>query len=478
MTGSRYFAEALHGYGVSHVFFVPTMLLHAMAEMEDLEPGITRIVTHGEKAAAYMADGYARASGRPGICMSQTIGAANLAAGLRDPYMACSPVIALTGGRDHASMYRNAYQEIEDFPLFEPVTKANFLLYDVNRFPDVIRQAFRAATSGTPRPVHIEMRGTHGQVAEESADLEVLVEPTFACTPPFRPLAEEQRMQAAVEALGSARKPIIVAGGGVMTSGATREMVGLAEKLGIPVATSLNAKASLPDSHPLSVGVVGTYSRWCANRAVAEADLVFFVGSRTGGQVSGAFPMRPERICQEISQALPPDGIVVADTGHSGIWAGTMIDLNSSDQGFFRCAGSLGWGFPGALGVKCALPDRPVLCFTGDGGFLYHLPELETAARFGINAVILVNNNHSLNQEKHGNERYYGGEPGNVEELWVFPDTDFAKLAQDMGGFGIRVHHPGEIQGALDQAVAAGKPAVVDVVSDINGIAPRAWTPA
>src|ERR671933_519833 len=286
MTGSRYFAEALHGYGVTHVFFVPTILLHAMAEMEDFQPGITRVVTHGEKAAAYMADGYARASGKPGICMAQTIGGANLAAGLRDPYMACSPVIAVTGGRDNASMYRNAYQEIEDFPLFEQVTKANFLLYDVTRFPDIIRQAFRAATTGTPRPVHIEMRGTHGQVAEESADLEVLVEPTFACVPPFRPLPEEDRMRAAVQALASAKRPVIVAGGGVITSGAARELRALAEKLGVPVATSLNAKAAIPDSHPLSLGVVGTYSRWCANRAVAEADLVFFVGSRTGGQVT------------------------------------------------------------------------------------------------------------------------------------------------------------------------------------------------
>jgi acetolactate synthase-1/2/3 large subunit len=117
-------------------------------------------------------------------------------------------------------------------------------------------------------------------------------------------------------------------------------------------------------------------------------------------------------------------------------------------------------------------------CFTGDGGFWYHLSELETAVRYGINTVTIINNNHSLNQEKHSNERYYEGGPGNVEELWVFPDTDFSKLAQDMGGFGIRVHHPGEIQGAIDQAVASGKPAVVDVVSDINGIAPRAWTPS
>src|SRR5919204_797515 len=215
MSGSRYIAEAFRGYGVSHVFFVPTMLLHAMAEMEDMD--IRRVVTHGEKSAAYMADGYARASGRPGICMAQTIGAANLAAGLRDPYMACSPVIAVTGGRDNASMYRNAYQEIEDFPLFEKVTKANFLLYEIKRFPDMLRQAFRAATTGTPRPVHIEMRGTHGQVAEESADLEVLVEPEFACVPPFRPLAEEERMRAAVQALAGASRPVIVAGGGVIT---------------------------------------------------------------------------------------------------------------------------------------------------------------------------------------------------------------------------------------------------------------------
>src|SRR5438445_13749738 len=131
ITGSRFFAQAMQAYGVTHIFFVLTMLLPALAEMEDMD--IRRVMTHGEKAAAYMADGYARASRRPGICMAQNVGAANLAAGLRDAYMACSPVIALTGGREPGSMYRNAYQEIEDFPLYEKVTKANFLLYDVNR---------------------------------------------------------------------------------------------------------------------------------------------------------------------------------------------------------------------------------------------------------------------------------------------------------------------------------------------------------
>jgi acetolactate synthase I/II/III large subunit len=186
--------------------------------------------------------------------------------------------------------------------------------------------------------------------------------------------------------------------------------------------------------------------------------------------------MRPERICREISRVLPPDGVVVADTGHSGIWAGTMIDLNEADQRFYRCAGSLGWGFPGALGVKCALPDRPVLCFTGDGGFYYHMAELETAARFGINAVILVNNNHSLNQETRlFNEAYGGQQRGRAHDMWVFKDLNFANIAQEMGCVGIRVEHPDQLGDAIKQAFGADRPVVVDATSDINALAARAW---
>ncbi len=153
MTGSKLCAEVLQGYGVTHVFFVPAILLKALAEMEDMN--IRRIMTHGEKSAAYMADGYARASGRPGVCIAQAVGASNLAAGLRDAFMACAPVIALTGGPAPGSRYRHAYQEVEDFCQFDPVTKLNACVDDVARLPDMLRQAFRAATSGAPRPVHL-----------------------------------------------------------------------------------------------------------------------------------------------------------------------------------------------------------------------------------------------------------------------------------------------------------------------------------
>jgi acetolactate synthase-1/2/3 large subunit len=554
MTGSRFFAEAMQSYGVTHVFFVPTIMLPALAEMEDMN--IRRVMTHGEKAAAYMADGYARASRKPGICMAQTVGAANLAAGLRDAYLAGSPVIAITGGRQPETMYRHVYQEIEDLPMFNSVTKFNAQVEKVERLPDLLRQAFRAATSGAPGPVHLEMRGSHGHVVEEEGELELITEPSFLQYPAFRPEPEGERVREAARVLSGAQRPMIVAGGGVTASQAASEVVELAERLSIPVATSLNGKGTIPDDHPLSAGVMGTYSRWCANRAVFEADVVFFIGSHTGSQVtnnwripaigtpviqldidprelgrnypnavsllgdakvtlrrllevltpqaprtewvrrvqqlvhgwreevapmrdSDAISMRPERICKEITEFLPPDAVLVADTGHSGIWTGTMVDLKHREQRYIRCAGSLGWAFPASLGVKCALPETPVLCFTGDGGFYYHLAELETAARFGINAVILVNNNHSLNQETRLFDAAYGGQQrGRAHEMWQFHDTHFAQVAQAMGCVGMRVERPNDLQDALKQAFAAERPAVVEVLSDLKALASRPWAPA
>ena len=553
MTGARFLVETMQAYGVTHAFYMPMVVTRALVEMEQV--GIGRIMAHSEKAAAYMADGYARAARRPAVCMAQNVGAANLAAGLQDPFLGCSPVVALTGRGAPMQQYRNYYQEVDHVQPFNAVTKFNALVDNAEQLPSLLRQAFREATTGAPGPTHLDLQGSSGAVIiDAEADLDVIVEAPFTHVPPFRGEPETEMVREAARALTEARRPVIVAGGGVVSSGAQAEVVELAEMLSIPVATSLNAKGTIADDHPLSVGVCGTYSRWCANRTVAEADLVFFIGSHTGSQVttewqiprpgtpviqldidpkelgrsypiqvglqgdaraslrkliehleplgsraewvgraqelvrewreevaplanSDASPIRPERLCKEISEYLPDDAVLLSDTGHSGIWTGTMIDLYKSTQTFLRCAGSLGWAFPAALGAKCAVPDRPVVCFTGDGGFWYHLSEMETAVRYGINTMTIINNNHSLNQEKRGNERAYEsvGVTGNVDELWVFPDTDFAKLAEDMGGFGIRVDRPEDLQAAMKEAAASGKPSVVDVVTDIEGIAPRAW---
>ena len=204
MTGAECLADMLKDYGVTHVFMVPAVLRRTFAEMER-RTSIARIHTHGEKSAAYMADGYARASGKPGICMAQVIGALNLAAGLRDAWLAHSPVIAMTGGRDAKTKFRKVYQEIDDVPAFEPVTKFNATIDDVARFPDMVRQAFRVATSGTPGPVHLQFRGNEGQVDAEEAEMEPLAEPRFARVPPFRPCPDDASVRAALHCLREGR---------------------------------------------------------------------------------------------------------------------------------------------------------------------------------------------------------------------------------------------------------------------------------
>src|ERR1700738_3580382 len=292
MSGAECLADMLKEYGVTHVFHVPAVLRKTFAVMEN-RTDIRRLRGTGETAAAYMADGYARASGRPGICMAQVIGALNLAAGLRDAWLAHSPVIAMTGGREPKTKFRKVYQEVDDVPAFEPVTKFNATVDDVSRFPDMVWQAFRVATTGTPGPVHLQFRGNEGQLDLDEAELEPLVEEQFARVPPFRPAPDERSVRAALEALQKAERPVIVAGGGVRASQAGAELIALAEALQIPVATSLHGQDSIPGTHPLSVGVVGSYSRESANRVVNRADLVCFIGSETGGMTTHFWAVPP-----------------------------------------------------------------------------------------------------------------------------------------------------------------------------------------
>jgi acetolactate synthase-1/2/3 large subunit len=171
--------------------------------------------------------------------------------------------------------------------------------------------------------------------------------------------------------------------------------------------------------------------------------------------------MRPERICRELNDWLPDDATVVCDTFHAAIWTAQMMRLKQG-QKYVRCAGSLGWGLPGTLGVKAARPGRPVVGFVGDAGFYYHVAELETAARMGINAVIVVNNNYS----------------GGVGETSPFHnDVSLARVAEDFGCVGLRVEKPDAIRVALDAALASNRPAVVELVSDPSVRARRGWAP-
>ena len=446
MKGSTFVSNFMEAYEVSHIFFIPVILPHALAEI-DKNTNIKRIMPHSEKSAVYMADGYARASRKPGICMAQKVGAANIAAALKDPFLACSPVIAITGGPYTETRNRNTYQEIDDLAMFKSVTKSSVRINDPRQLPETLRQAFRISTTGKPGPSHIEIPGQLGEGIDMGEIKEnLIVEKEYINVPALRPIPETKSIEKIIIKILESKRPIIIAGGGIKTSGAQNELLELSEKLSIPVATSLNGKDVYPGNHKLNVGIPGLYSNTSANKSVLSSDLVIFIGSQTDSQltldwqvpraeskviqididpeeigkhypveasavgdakvtlnlinnkvkqvnlsdrsdwiskidefkkdsknevemmmISEDSPIRPERLCKDISTLFPENSILVSDTGHSGIWSGTMVDFNNSSQQYIRAAGSLGWGFPASLGAKAANPDNTVICFTGDG---------------------------------------------------------------------------------------------------------------
>ena len=553
MNGAEWLARALAGTGMSHVFFVESVMRRTLLHLSDL--GVTPVLAHSEKAAAYMADGYARVRGRPGVCMAQSVGAANLASGLQDAWLGRSPVVALTGHKEPSFQHRNSYQEIAHAPLFAAVTKFSSPVYATSELPRLLRHAWRAALADTPRPTHLDFNGLQGDVIELGQTAEPpVIESDARAIPVHRPVADEADLERAAALLLGARRVAIVAGDAAASSGAGPEVLALAEALAAPVATTLGARDLIPTRHRLAAGVAGSYSAPPANRIVCGADLVLFVGCDTGDQVTlnwqvppiatrivqieadpleigrsypnttgilgdpkatlarlnrivgrpvrdsgfaeeaarivadwragmsalvekDTAPISVERLCAEVTRALPPDGILVADTGYSGIWTGTMVDFDGAGQGYQRAAGSLGWSFPAALGAQCAAGPRKVVCFTGDGGFYYHLAELETARRCNIPLTVVVNNNSGFGQNLTGVNRIAGNRPGRGEELIRFGPTDFTAVAKSFGVRGIRVERPQEIAPALREALAADAPVVVDVVTDLEPRAPAPWQP-
>ncbi len=551
LNGAEWLARSLKESGIGHFFFVDAVLRRTLLAMERL--GVQPVLAHTEKAAVYMADAYGRVSGRPGVVAAQSVGTANLAAGLQDAYLGRSPVLALTGHKVTAQQHRNAYQELHHWPLFAPVTKHSALCDTAEDLARQFRQLWSAAVSVPPRPVHLDLNGLMGEFVETS---ETAVPPAALggwAAPLHRPVADAASVEAAAKALLSAKKVVIVAGDGAALSGCGAELLAVAEALKAPIATSLGARGIIPTRHELAVGVVGNYSAPPANEIVCGADLVFFVGCDTGDQVthtwrvpapgvrvvqidadplefhrsyaaeitllgdpkavlaalvaalgrpardgeylawaqglmaawrkavaprlaSDAVAIDPARLCAEITAALPKDGILVADTGYSGIWTGTLIDLEPT-QTYLRAAGSLGWAFPAALGAKCAAPERKVVAWSGDGALYYHLPELETARRRGIAVTLVVNNNSGFGQGWPNYLKQAGNRPQAAEQVLRFGPTDFAQVARDFGCKGIRVERPQDIAGALREAIASNETVVVDVATDIECRAPEPWTP-
>lgn len=539
-------AEALANCGIRHFFHMPLVLPDAIKEMQAI--GVQPIVTHSEKAAAYMADGYARAAGRLGVCACQAIGAANLAAGVLDAFMARSPVLALSGGGTATTRDRNNYQEIDQRPIWSGLTKMSARVESATRLPDLMGQAIRVATSGSPGPVHLELGGFTGGVLGGEAGDTPLPDPRFATYPSVRIPAPEESIREATQLIAEAKRPVVVAGSGIRASGAADVLAQFVRRSNLPLAVSLDAKSVLPDDDPLTAGVVGTYSRDSANRIVSEADLVIFAGTTTGSMVTAGWtvpevgalviqididprelgrnypltcalpgdpstvlqqlteaesvltdrsawlervaklkaewhqeavivewsdvqPLRPERLGRLVSQVLPDDAILVVDTGHIAGWTARHVYLRQG-QSLLRPAGSMGWAFPASIGAKCAQPARPVVCFTGDGGFLYHLAEIETALRYRIPVVTVISNNNGYSQE-----RPIWSASSDYDHNWRFAPVSYSDVARSFGCRSWLVEKSGDFDGAFEEALKVDGPAIIEVMTDENVTLAPPWVP-
>ena len=550
MTVAEAIAGTLKAYGTTHIFGMkdPIDIFIAAHRL-----GIRTITVHDEKHGAIMAHGFAKATNRPGVCAAMCGPAAtNLITGLLEARLCSIPLVVLVVDTAAAQRGRHAASELDHFAALGPFVKSIARVEVPERAAEMTRAAFRAATSGRPGPaVLLCPRDVMGQ----ATDGEIFAEPGFERFPSTRSRASADDVAQAARLLTAAERPVIVAGGGTVISQATGAVLALAEALSVPVATTMNGRGAIADSHPLGLGVLGSstagrYGRGrVANEILGEADVALIVGSRNGqictsdwslpkpgtriihldidpqeigrnfpteagligdaretltdllaacqglggraenptqrdrvavlkeswqDEVSGIFrsqqvPIRPERLLSEISQELAPDALLVTDASYVTGWAFSHIDSHGGGNPVIspRGTGGLGWGMPAAIGSKLARPERQVLCVTGDGGFLYVLGELETAARYGANIVVVVFNNSTLGFQRHVEEKVLG-------ETWEcdFLDVDYAAIARAMHWDAKRIVNPEEIRESLAEALAGDKPCLLDVMIDPEAIAP------
>lgn len=518
------------------------------------EVGIRQVLARSEPAAVYMADAYARILGRPAFAYgAYGPGAANVAGSLAEPYWSGSPVVALVSAMRRSERFRKEYQELDQIPLFASVTKYAVEASDAKHVPRLVREAVRRALGGNPGPVYL---GIPGDIIEE--ELAEYQEPALReqpiTLPLTRPAPSNADAEAVVHALAGASRPVILAGSGIHQSGAYDALCRVAERLGVPVATSVAGKGSIAETSDLALGTVGRYSRNYANAAVRNADVILALGTQLGGMVTDSYklitpsqhlihvtldadaiglnfptklgvvadartflesvldacqrldarpseasaahrahlaqersawrerraalaaqdgndgrPMRPEAIMAEIDRQVAPDGILVADTGYASAWAGALPETKMAGRHFLRADGSLGWAFAASLGAQLAAPDKQVICIIGDGGFAYHIGDIETAVRLELPVVVVILNNGTLAFEAHVQTLLYNHFVAAVDD---FVDVDYGKVATAFGARGTRVTNAAEFSKALAEGLERRGPMIIDAVIDREAIAP------
>jgi len=533
LSGAQALIEALKQQKVDAIFGLPGgAILPVYDVLFDSE--IRHILVRHEQCAAHAADGYARASGRPGVCMATSgPGATNLVTGIANAFMDSSPIVAITGQVPKTMIGKDAFQEADILGITTPITKYNFQVRKASDIPRTVRTAFHIASMGRPGPVLIDVPK---DVQTETDEMEFSDEIEIRG---YKPNLDPHPIQLkkAAELLAQAERPVILAGGGITISNASPDLLALAELLSAPVATSLMGKGSFPENHPLSLGMIGMHGTQPANKLILEADVILVVGlrfsDRTTGRLDQFCPdgtlihvdidsaeigknakvdvpivadakrslvairqafvqqlakkersswlnrlqeikeqfknnmnssqgcLKPPKLMMELRRILPNDAIVTTEVGQNQMWAALYFKA-LQPRTFISSGGlgTMGFGFPAALGAKVACPDRLVVDIAGDGSFIMTEQELACSVMEKIPVVVVVFNNSVLGMPAQWQRLFYNKRYSQVN-LGKVPD--FVKLAEAYGAQGFRAESMGEFTEAVMKAMKSDITTVIDV---------------
>ncbi|NLF89612.1 biosynthetic-type acetolactate synthase large subunit [Candidatus Bathyarchaeota archaeon] len=540
MSGAQALLESLERQKVNTIFGILGGAILPVYDELNYHKKIRHILARHEQCAAHEAEGYARASGRVGVCMATSgPGATNLVTGIADAYMDSVPIVALTGqvpssGVNTSYMIgRDAFQEADIIGIVTAVTKYSYQPRHISEIPSMVNNAFYLAGTGRPGPVLIDMpKNVQTGVADVEFTNKISLRGYKLITEP-----KPQKISEASDLLAKAERPIILVGGGAITSGASHEIVQMSDLLMAPVATTFMGKGAFPETHPMSLGSVGMHGNPAANRLIGEADVLLAVGTRFSDRATAnldTFASHAKKIQIEIDNAeinknievdvailadakiamrvllqatkeklqkgegkawtkrvkeakeqlspllkdrprdivpkhllaalrelLPDNGIVTTEVGQNQMWS--ALYLKALKPRTFISSGGLGtmgFGFPAAIGAKVACPDRPVVDIAGDGSFIMSEQELACSVTEDIPVIAIVLNNSVLGMVAQWQRTLYDRRY-NAVKLGKSPD--FVKLADAYGAQGFRANSIEEFQKAVKTALASKVTTVIDV---------------
>ena len=528
LTGAQIVVECLKKEDVKVMFGIPGGAIMPLYDVLYNEPSIKHILTRHEQGAIHAADGYARATGKVGVCVATSgPGATNLVTGLANAHLDSIPLVAFTGQVPTNLIGTDAFQEVDISGITLPVTKNSYVARDVKDLARIVQEAFYIARTGRPGPVLIDFpKDIQLAQAEfkypESVSLKSY-KPTFN--------GHIQQIKAAAQEISKAKKPIIYAGGGVISSNASSELRDLALKTNIPVTTTLMGLGSFPETHSLSLGMLGMHGTPCANYAVSAADLIIALGVRFDDRITGKldefaskariihididpaevgknvlvdipiigdiknileklnkyvhekketewlktvenfkkkYPLKysnseelkPQYIMETISKIAKNNTIIVTSVGQHQMWAALYYRF-IEPRSFISSGGlgTMGYGFPAALGAKMGCPEKKVICISGDGSFQMNQQEIATAVYNNSAIILIIMNNGYLGMVRQWQELFLDKR---YAETTLNGNPDFVKLVEAYGGTGIRVSKKQELYPALEKGLSLNKFVLID----------------